>query len=190
MPILERETSLFPETLFNQTFEEHQNKSDLELNWYAFYTTSRQEKAFMRKLLDRQVSFYCPIVANKNRSPKGRVRTSHLPLFSNYVFVFGDFESRIQAFETNCISRCLEVEDSAALHEQLKAIETLIQCGEPVTIESRLMPGVPVRIKSGSLKGLTGTVFQRRGTNRLLVGVQLLQQGASVELNDWEVEPC
>jgi hypothetical protein len=43
-------------------------------------------------------------------------------------------------------------------------------------------------VKSGALLGLEGTVIKRRGTERLLVIVQFLQQGASVELEDYQVE--
>jgi transcriptional antiterminator RfaH len=39
------------------------------------------------------------------------------------------------------------------------------------------------------LAGLEGTVLRRHGTQRLLVVVHFLQQGASVQLEDYQVEP-
>jgi hypothetical protein len=39
------------------------------------------------------------------------------------------------------------------------------------------------------LAGLEGTIITRRGQTRLLVHVDFLQQGASVEIDDLCVEP-
>jgi hypothetical protein len=39
------------------------------------------------------------------------------------------------------------------------------------------------------LAGVEGTVLSRRGGTRLLVAVNFLQQGASVEIEDFLLEP-
>ena len=39
------------------------------------------------------------------------------------------------------------------------------------------------------MAGMEGTVIKRRGVDRLLVVVKFLQQGASVQLEDFQVEP-
>ncbi len=184
MPILDQEVNIFPEDLLATSPEPSEAK------WWALYTMSRQEKQLMRKLAAQEVPFYCPIVEKKYRSPAGRRRTSFVPLFANYVFLFGNEEARHLALSTNTISRCLEVEDGESLRQDLLSIETLITQGAPVTIESRLQPGTKVKVKSGPMRGRTGTVYQRKGVDRLLITVNFLQQGASVELSDWEVEPC
>ena len=46
-----------------------------------------------------------------------------------------------------------------------------------------------MRIKTGSLAGVEGTVVQRRGRNRLLVAVNFLQQGVSIDIEDFQLEP-
>ena len=56
------------------------------------------------------------------------------------------------------------------------------------------MPGVPaagqrVRVKNGSLLGIEGTIVCRRGEDRLLVAVEFLQQGVSILISDFQVEP-
>jgi len=45
-------------------------------------------------------------------------------------------------------------------------------------------------VKAGPFAGLEGTVVVRRGETRLLVAVNFLQQGASVEIDDFVLEPC
>jgi len=182
MAILEREPNLFPEDLLSSCSDRFDAK------WWALYTMSRQEKQLMRKLHSLEIPYYCPIIKKKYRSPAGRQRTSFVPLFSNYVFLFGDEHDRYKALTTNTISRCLEVENGEDLRCDLLQIETLLALGEPVSLESRLQPGAGVKVKSGPMKGATGVVYQRRGVDRLIICVNFLQQGASVELNDWEVE--
>ena len=49
--------------------------------------------------------------------------------------------------------------------------------------------GERVRIKSGVLKGVEGIILKRQGKTRVLVSVHFLQQGASVEIEDFQIEP-
>jgi hypothetical protein len=46
-----------------------------------------------------------------------------------------------------------------------------------------------VRIRTGPLAGMEGVVVKRRGGDRLLVVVKFLQQGASIQIEDFQVEP-
>jgi len=184
MPILERETDLFPATLF----ENIQSTLDSARRWWALYTRSRREKDLMRRLLAFEIPFYGPTVPQQRRSPAGRIRTSHVPLFSNYVFLWGNPDDRYRALSTNCLSRCLEVSQQDSLTNDLRSVHSLINTGEPVTVEERLEPGRRVRVRSGPLAGQKGTVTERRGQRRLLVVVEFLQQAVSVELDDFEVE--
>ena len=39
------------------------------------------------------------------------------------------------------------------------------------------------------MAGLEGTVIHRRGKTRLLVAVKMLQQGVSLEIDDFQLEP-
>ena len=143
----------------------------------------------MRMLRAESVSHYAPQVAKRYRSPAGRVRTSYVPLFSNYVFLCGDEHSRYQAICTGCVQKASEVTDSLELVEDLRQIRDLINLGVPLTVESRLQPGQPVRIKSGSFAGYEGTVINRHQETRLLVTVRFMNQGVSVKLEDCQLEP-
>ena len=52
----------------------------------------------------------------------------------------------------------------------------------------KLIVGILAADRQCSLAGLEGTVIRRRGAERLLVVVEFLQQGASVQLDDFQVE--
>ena len=58
-----------------------------------------------------------------------------------------------------------------------------------LTPESRLAPGNRVRVCQGPLMGMEGTVLVRRNSVRLLIAVDFLQQGASIEIEDFLLEP-
>jgi transcriptional antiterminator RfaH len=184
MPILAPEPSLYPADLFDRA----EACAEPEARWWALYSLARQEKQLMRRLHAQETPFYAPVVAKRSRSPSGRVRVSQVPLFAGYVFLYGTGAQRHVAMTTNCVSRCLDVPDGAQLTNDLRAIHRLIATGEPLTPEARLEPGQPVRIRSGALMGFEGIVLRRANETRLLVAVNFLQRGASVLVDDCQLE--
>lgn len=184
MPILDYEPDLYPADLL----ESPKLGEDASRHWWTFYLRARQEKQFMRRLRSLGIAHYGPVVTKRSRAPSGRERVSHAPLFSGYVFMYGDDEQRRSALTTNCVSRCIEVPNGPELLHDLRNLRGLIAGGAPVTLEAKLEAGTPVRIRTGPFRDLEGIVISRRGASRLLVAVRFLQQGASVELGDYEVE--
>jgi transcriptional antiterminator RfaH len=183
MPILAAEPSLCPSNLLDEFVE-----SSCERRWWAVYTKSRQEKALARQLVGMEVPFYLPLIA-KTSLIRGRRFTSQIPLFGNYMFLFASEEERISALTTTRIVQMLPAPSGREIAQDLQNVRTLISSGAPLTLESRLAVGRRVRVKSGALMGLEGVIHSRRGEDRLLVGVQFLQQGASVLIQDFQVEP-
>ena len=143
----------------------------------------------MRSMRALDIAHYCPLSAKRNRSPSGRMRTSHLPLFPGYLFVFGSNEDRYAAVATGCVSRCLEVADGKLLRDDLQQIHKLIATGAPLTRESKLVPGDRVRVASGLFRGFEGVIIRRQNETRLLVVVNYFQQGASMLLDKCQLEP-
>lgn len=185
MPILKQEPDIYPANLLA-------DDGPLAVDagqWWALYTRSRREKDLMRRLTAMNIAFYCPIVEQQHRSPNGRLRTSYIPLFANYVFLHGTEQDRYAALTTGCISRNIAVTDPERLVQDLRQIRDLIDLGVDLTPEARIDAGARVRVKTGVLAGQVGTVIERRGQKRLLVAVDFLQQGASVELTSCDLEP-
>ncbi len=142
----------------------------------------------MRKLAAATIPFYAPLVKRRLRSPGGRVRLSFVPLFPGYVFSLVDDDQRRTALATNTVARWLPIGDPAGFVSDLRNIKRLIASDQPLTPEALLEPGQPVRVRSGPLQGLEGTVVKRRGGERLVVAVRFLNQGASIELEDVDLE--
>ena len=100
-----------------------------------------------------------------------------------------DAEERVTALTSNRISQILDVEDQATLVSDLRQINSLINAEAPLTIEQRIQPGRKVRVKDGVLAGLEGTIISRRANSRLLIAVNYLNQGVSIQIEDYMVEP-
>lgn len=181
MPILPRQRDTFPADLLDAP-------GPVTGHWVAFYTLSRREKDLMRRLEAGGIPFYAPLIQRRLRSAGGRTRSSFVPLFPGYVFSRVDEEQRRAALATNTVARWISITDERMLVEDLRAIKRLIDSDRPLTPEARLEAGQAVRIVSGPLQGLEGTVVRRRGGERLVVAVRFLNQGASLELEDVDLE--
>ena len=181
MPILKQETNCYPEDILTRGCLDG-------ARWRVAYTRANREKDLMRRLLAFGVPFYCPVIEKSWRSGQGRLRRSFVPLFANYVFLRASDDQQYQAKTTNCISTFVPVADSAQLQADLSNLDRLITTGEPLTLEEQLVAGQRIRVKSGPFIGCEGTILQRRGARRLLVAIQFLTQGVSVDLSDFEVE--
>ena len=190
MPILPKQRDVFPDGLLDGGDADPLGKATAagDARWVAFYTLARREKDLMRKLEAAGVPFYSPLIRRRLHTAGGRVRHSFVPLFPGYVFAPVDDEQRRDALATNTVARWLSIGDERMLVADLRAIKRLIDCQQPLTPEARLEPGQPVRVKSGPLRGVEGMVVKRRGEQRLVVAVRFLNQGASIELEDVDLE--
>ena len=189
MPILPKQQDIYPDDLLD-VVEGGAGREPPVVGgrWVAFYTLSRREKDLMRKLQAAGVPFYGPMVRRRLHSPGGRVRASYVPLFPGYVFSLVDDEQRRAALATNTVARWIPIVDERMLVDDLRAIKRLIDTEKPLTPEARIEPGQAVRVRTGALRGLEGTVVKRRGAERLVVAVRFLNQGASIELEDVDLE--
>jgi transcription antitermination factor NusG len=184
MPILDREDDMWPESLL----DEDQADGPSDQKWWCIYTMSRREKELMRRLRVQKIAHYGPIIPKRYRSKNGRLRTSFIPLFPNYVFVLADEQQRYDALTTNCISKCTEIVLAEQLVHDLRQIRNVIQAGIPLTPESRLEAGDLVRVRSGPFANYEGTVVRREGKTRLLLSIKFLQKGVSMAIDEGLLE--
>jgi len=183
MPILAPQTNLFPDDLLLDFTAEF-----AERRWWAIYTKSRQEKSLARQLVGMEIPFYLPLIPRVTNIGGRRVK-SQVPLFNGYLFLFASNEERIQALSTNRVAQAWSASSTGEMTRDLQNVQTLIESGVPLTTEGQLEAGQRVRVKHGALEGLEGVVITRRGEDRLLVSVHFLQQGVSIQIKDYLLEP-
>ena len=182
MPILAQEPDIFQDSLLDKPADSPDD------SWFAMYTLARQEKELMRKLRPLKIAHYGPMIQQRKRSPQGRIRTSYVPLFTGYVFIRGDEVARHNAVSTGCISRCLQVTEHEELIDDLRRVRQLLLTGEEVRPEPKPLVGRMAMVKNGAMKGLKGTITKTLSQHRLTVFVNFMQQGASVIVDEADVE--
>ncbi len=156
--------------------------------WWVLHTRPRSEKALARRLLSQAVGFFLPQYEKKSLN-KGRLLSSHLPLFPGYLFLHGDDRGRLAALETNLIVNCLPVVNQRQLQADLERVFRLMNSDAPLTPEGRLAVGDLVEITEGALTGLRGRMVRYGKNLRVTVEVRFLQQGVSVEVERWMIRP-
>lgn len=181
MGILKRETNRYPNKLFDL-------ETAPERRWWVGQTHARQEKKLARYLLAKEIPFYLPLASHR-RKISGHVRTTYNPLFVGYVFFQGDLDLRAVALASNTLVNVLDVPDTGRFTMELHQLDLLLSSGTSIQHEPTIRPGTPVRIRKGSLMGLEGTVMRVRGEERVVIAVTFMNQGASVQLSEFDIEP-
>jgi transcriptional antiterminator RfaH len=181
MPILPLEPFLFPADLLSGS-----QVSDTA-EWWVLHTRPRAEKALVRSLRAHGDAFFLPLHERRTRS-RGRTLASYVPLFPGYVFLYGDAQARLHALESNLVAQTLKVYDQAQLYGDLVRVNRLIASGAPLEAEERLEPGTRVEITAGPFAGVEGKIIRRNHRLTLLVEVNFLQRGASVEIESWMIQ--
>jgi transcription antitermination factor NusG len=168
MPILPAEPDCFPSDLW-EAYDTLRTREDAM--WWCVHTKPRQEKSTARNLREQSITYYLPQCINVSRTPQGRKIQSHAPLFAGYLFFHGDRHDRLEA-----------------IRGDLRQVHQMLHSGLPVSPETAVPIGATVRITSGPLSGMVGTVLRRAKRDQFVVMVRFLGRGATVDLLDWQVE--
>jgi transcription termination/antitermination protein NusG len=184
MPLLPLEPCVFPDDLL--TVQTQPVESDFR--WWVLHSRPRAEKALARKALAQGLHYFLPLCKRQWRNG-GRSFCSYVPLFTGYLFLHGDADTRHKALETNLVAGCLSVSDQEQLQIDLGRVYLLMNSGAPLTPEKWLEPGTSVEIVGGPLKGMEGTVLYQGKHLKVYVAVHFLRQGVSAEVENWMIRP-
>jgi transcription antitermination factor NusG len=159
-------------------------------NWFAVVTAPQHEKAALRHLDFAGVETFLPTYESsriwKNRQ-KVRVQ---LPLFPTYLFVRIDHGDRAKVLGIPGVRR-LVGNSREALSLPNREIEflrasLLEQKAEPY---AGLIVGQRVRIKSGAMRGVEGSLVRKSSEWRFILTVQLIRHHVAVEVDASTLEP-
>jgi transcriptional antiterminator RfaH len=184
MPILPAEPAQYPDDLWQM----HHPPGGNGRSWWCLHTKPRQEKAVARELRAQRIPFYLPQVVHEDRTPQGRKTRSVIPLFASYLFLLGDERDRLSALKGNRLVRVIDVADQPTIDHDLRQIHQVLASGLPVVPEPTIPVGARVRILTGPLAGIEGKVIRRGKRDEFVAVVHFLGSGATVELEDWQVE--
>lgn len=162
-----------------------------EIQWFAIWTRSRQEKAAAAMLQTVGVDYFLP-VTSEVRQWSDRKQTISVPLFSGYLFVHMNptKDSRLQVLKTPGIvgfvgnsSGPLPIPD-----QQIEDIRTLLATRAECTVIPLLEEGDLVRVVRGPLTGIEGRLLQSNSSSRLLISMEMLHKTVAVNLSRHDVE--
>ncbi|HOV86169.1 MAG TPA: UpxY family transcription antiterminator [Syntrophobacteraceae bacterium] len=164
-----------------------------ELCWFALYVQVNHEKEVTRRLEERSVDCYLPLVESWSKRRDRRKRI-HTPLFPGYVFVHSvlDNYSHVHILKTpGAVSLVRNSEGALPIPDfQIDNLKTLIESSAPLSPHAYLNRGDWVQVIRGPMAGCCGILLRHNPKKgRLVVSVDIIQRSVSVELDVEDVEP-
>lgn len=152
--------------------------------WYAIYTRSRYEKKVSMELEERGLEHFLPLVPQL-RYWKDRKKIVNMPIFPGYVFVNIKLSERVRVLQANGVVRFIEFNGSPSPipDAQIEDVRQLLKYPDRVETTSYFNCGDPVKITAGPFSGIRGKIIHSRGKQRLLVGIEIIQQAVSIEID-------
>ena len=135
------------------------------------------------------LAYYLPQVIHEDRTPQGRKTRSVIPLFTSYLFLLGDDARAARRAQGEPAGQRPRREPTRRrLEHDLRQIHQMLASGLAGRPEPSVPVGARVRIMTGPLTGIEGTVIRRGKRDQFVAVVHFLGRGATVDLEDWQVE--
>ncbi len=156
--------------------------------WYAVRTRSRHEKFATTHLRATGFEVYLPLVA-KVRQWKDRKTCIQFPLFPGYCFVRCEVGGFREVRKAPGVVELVGIAGKPVSipEKEIESLHQLMSSSLPFDPHPRLEPGATVRVVRGPLEGVEGVLVRKSPKARLLIAVQLLSQGATVEIDAEDV---
>jgi len=156
------------------------------MSWYAIYTKPRHEKKVHSQLMEKDVESFLPVITRK-RQWKDRKKNVEMPLFSSYLFVNFDYKYRFDILETDGVVKIVNFNGVPAVVPdwQIESLKQMLTFPKTLQLESYIQPGEIVEVTDGPMRGLRGTVVNRKNANRLVLTIEGIMQSVSVEVDEF-----
>ena len=153
-------------------------------NWIAVYTKSRHEQIVVNELSKKNIESYCPMFKER-RQWSDTKKWVQFPLFRSYVFANIDIKENIYVLQTIGVNKIVKFQEKVSIipDQVIDNIKNIIEGGYNVEQADYFIKGDEVRVVSGPLKGLDGVVLDSRGTNKVIIKIEAIQQAFSVEIS-------
>jgi transcriptional antiterminator NusG len=160
--------------------------------WYAVYLKSRHEFKAEKKLLEKDIETFLPVI-ERIRQWKDRKKIVSFPLFPGYIFVNipDDYNGMLSILKTPGVVHFITLKGKPfpIPEEQIISLKKLIENKEQIDPHPYISEGQQVRITSGPLAGVEGTLIEKLNHNFLVLSIDLIKQGAAVKIDAFEIEP-
>ena len=162
----------------------------MDANWYAIWTRSRHEQVVREQIERKHYDAFLPTITRWSRW-KDRKKKIDWPLFPGYCF------ARFSADETLSILKCTGVVNIVSFEgkpapipeQEIDSIRRLVESDLQFDPCPMIREGMMVEVKHGALKGVVGRLIRKGAHARLILSVELIGQGVSVEVDAADVKP-
>lgn len=160
-----------------------------EKEWYAAYTMSRHEKQVASYCARIGIEYFLPLYHSK-RVWKNRTKVDlEMPLFPNYIFVQlapGDYGPLLRI--PGILSTVGNAAGPVAIPEvEIDTLRRVVRCNR-VEPHLSIAIGDRIRVTTGPLRGIAGVVLRKGNSIRLVVTLDLIGKGVSVEIDPRALE--
>jgi transcription antitermination factor NusG len=160
------------------------------LRWYALRTRSRHEKRVEERLSAKGIEAFLPLMERWSRW-KDRRKLVAFPLFPGYCFARFPLAERVAVLSAQGVVQVLGTQGGPVPvpDPEIEAVRRLVTSTLPYDPHPYLQEGMRVEVVRGPLAGVQGVLLRKGARARLVIGVSLIRQGASVELDALDVRP-
>jgi transcription termination/antitermination protein NusG len=154
------------------------------MHWYAVRTRARAEKAVLDQLERKEIEAFLPTYTKWSRW-KDRKKAIDWPIFPGYCFARFDPEHQLPVLKCVGVASIVSFgSELAAIPDiEIESLRTLaasqLKC-DPVPL---VKEGTLVRVVSGPLAGVVGTLLRKGTRARLVLSVDLIGRGVSAEVD-------
>lgn len=158
--------------------------------WYAIRTRSRHEKKVAAQLAGRGIESFLPLAKRWSRW-KDRRKWVEFPLFPGYCFGRFGLEVRARVLKAVGVVGLVGKNGRAepVPDEEIEAVRRVVAGPLPYDPCPELTEGRPVEVVRGPLMGVRGLLVRKDAKARLLIVVNAIRQGASLEIDAADVAP-
>jgi transcription antitermination factor NusG len=164
-------------------------RSQQPLGWFALYTMPQSENSIRRILDIRRIESFAPTYeVQKIWKNRQRVKTQR-PLFPSYLFVRIGPHQRSVVLSSPGALRII-----GNTHTPLPIPDREIEFLKTQSGSRKVEPwldmviGKRVRVRSGPMEGLEGTLVEKRNSFRFVLTVAMINQHAAIEIAPEELE--
>jgi len=159
--------------------------------WYAVWTRSRHEARVIAQLNEKRIEAFLPTVTRWSRW-KDRKKQVSWPLFPGYCFVRIAREDALPVLQCPGVVQIVSNQGVLAPipDAEIDGIRTLVTSELAYDPCPLIDVGDMVEVVGGPLRGVTGRLVRKGMHARLVLAVNLIGQGVSVQVDAADIKPC
>lgn len=158
------------------------------MHWYAIWTRSRHEQVVRQQLEQKGIEAFLPTVTRWSRW-KDRKKQVVWPLFPGYCFARFALDQKVAVLSIQGAQKIISVNGVLAPipDEEIAGIRQLVESDLQYDPCPLIQEGDKVEVTHGPLKGVVGRLERKGSKARLVLSVDLIGQGVSVEVDAADV---